>query len=126
MVGEGIPSLDSSIGSDWESVASGRTCTYPGSSTIPQAIPPVSDTRSLTFELKVMPGKKRVFQIVGINTTGSCPTEDIGNLISRAHKGTLPEEIEGLYEVGRATADVVKTGTILISSNYDVSSAYNF
>ncbi len=129
VVGEGIPSVDSSFVADWQTVAAGKTCAYPGLTSSLQALGSSSGStgskNEIAFPIKVSPGKSRVFQIIGVQTEGGCPEEDLGKLLAQNRSGALSEKISGLYEVGRAVTDVYQANNIDVTASYKAGSAYN-
>lgn len=123
VTGEAIPSLDKTeTKADWESIYNGSSCSYPGLSTPAKDI---ANQKQIEFTLFVPQGRKTTVQVLGVETTGECPTQNLGELLSAKRDGTLPKEIKGVYELGRSTIERLKSAVIDIENSYNVATSKN-
>jgi hypothetical protein len=119
VTGQGIPSQDADgVAADWERVYKGDSCTYAGISSPFQA---VSTDTSYLFPLQVPSGVNRTVQVLGLATTsGACPSGTISEILISYRKGTLSQDVLGLYEIARANTDTVKATEVFLESKEGV------
>ncbi len=121
VTGEGISSQDPlNQTADWKKIYDGGLCPYPGISTKVSAIP---SARYVDFSLTLPTGNKRTVQVMGIVTTGGCPTETVSELLIANRKGLLPASVVGIYELGRTSKDIREAATVRVSNHYVAGTA---
>ncbi len=123
VTGDGISTQDPlSTDSDWKRIYNGGVCPYPGISTVAKAI---TSDKKLGFSISLPSGPLRTVQIIGLSTTGGCPTQTISELIVANRRKQLPAMVTGMYELGRGTQSINAPTTINVKNQYKAASAFD-
>lgn len=117
IMGPGIDAIASSPNADTVSeIVAGSSCSYPG---ILSELIPLTNSGEVT--LKLPAGSDRVIQLLGILSTDNTCTAPIkdhfDDIASPLHDSQYP----GIYEIGRAVADINSSQRVTIANAYDAA-----
>lgn len=122
VVGEGIPSRDPlTPDKNLAGAVGGDHCTYPGVTT-----KLVARDKAGVFELQVPPGKRRLIQVFGVESTVGCADANLGDLMAKSRSSAGATGYGGFYEIGRSVSDLVKSDTVSIANTFDANSPKDY